>query len=79
MVPEIETKCGSQCRLPEIITTNQPDVTTPINVRRNRDYEIDYDTDVTEEELAADVGFHKFWTHYTNKASKSKNKTQIIF
>ena len=73
MVPETETKCGSQCRLPEIITINQPDVTSPINLRKNRDYEIDYDTDVSEKELAADVGFHKFWTLYTNKASKSKN------
>ena len=75
MVPKIETNCGSQCRWPAIVTTNEPDVTSPVNLRRDPKIEIDEKAEVSEEELAADEGFHKFWTLYTNQASKSK----IIF
>ena len=75
MVPKIETNCGSQCRWPAIVTTNEPDVTSPVNLRRDPKIKIDEKAEVSEEELAADEGFHKFWTLYTNQASKSK----IIF
>ena len=75
MVPKIETNCGSQCRWPAIVTTKQPDVTSPVNLRRDPKIKIDEKAEVSEEELAADEGFHKFWTLYTNKASKS----EIIF
>ena len=71
MVPKIETNCGSQCRWPDIVTTNQPDVTSPVNVRLNSKIKIDENAEVSEEELAADEAFHKFWTFYTNQASKS--------
>ena len=67
MVPETETKCGSQCRLPEIITTKQPDVTSPIDLREDRKLKIDDDEEVKD---AAEEGFLKFWSFYTNKVSK---------
>ena len=72
MVPKIETNCGSQCRWPENATTNQPDVTSSVNLRLNSKIKIDENAEVSEEELAADEGFHKFWTLYTNQASKSE-------